>query len=342
MERHGTQYAYSFPLKIWRYVDHIKKAGIAEVGSIKPIPAAKVPIIKFVDRLTGLNVDLSFNNSSGYVANETYEKWKLAYPALMPIIAILKQYLMIRGLNDVSIGGLGGFSLTCLVTSLIQHLPFESNPPNLGRVLIEFFNLYGKHFDYRRHGIRMEPPGYFHKVRSWSRFDSRVLTAHSQDVERDRLAISDPNRSDNDISGGTSAIGLIFDTFSDAYDLLEEGLDDYNLGISTNGSLLGDSIAGNYAPFENQRNRLRNLYNKEHRATIGRDQTTAIAAEQTSPNSGKSHRRAWRLRTLRPDIPNVPGTITMMQAVKIGGYKSQEEMMKDLESRERAANATKK
>ena len=150
--------------RFWRYVHYIKDSSIAVPSSIQSVPHAKVPIIKFVDKFTGLNVDLSFNNMTGVVANDTYKKWKAAYPALSPLIAVLKQYLLMRGLSDVSLGGLGGFSLTCLITSLIQHLPMEKKPPNLGRMLLEFLNLYGKHFNYQEHGIRLDPPGYFDKV----------------------------------------------------------------------------------------------------------------------------------------------------------------------------------
>jgi len=76
----------------------------------------------------------------------------------------VKQYLMIRGLNDVASGGLGGFSTICLVTSLLQHLPAPKQPLNLGQVLVEFFNLYGNLFDRDSVIIRLDPPSYLDKV----------------------------------------------------------------------------------------------------------------------------------------------------------------------------------
>lgn len=129
---------------------------------------AKVPIIKFVERLTGLKIDLSFNNDSGIVANETFEKWKAAYPAMPVIVSVVKHFLMIRGLNDVAVGGLGGFSIICLVTSLVQHLPMATSPTNLGQLLVEFFNLYGNLLDREAVAIRLDPPGYIDKVRTFS------------------------------------------------------------------------------------------------------------------------------------------------------------------------------
>lgn len=131
------------------------------------IGGAKVPIIKFVDRVSGLKVDLSFNNDSGIVGNDTFQKWKSMYPMMPMIISVVKQYLMIRELNDNATGGLGGFSTICLVTSLIQHLPPTPGPPNLGRVLVEFFNLYGNLFNKNEVAIQMEPPAYIIKVCSF-------------------------------------------------------------------------------------------------------------------------------------------------------------------------------
>lgn len=88
----------------------------------------------------------------------------------MPIIvSVIKQFLMIRGLNDNSVGGLGGFSTICMATSLIQHMPLHSYP-NLGEILIEFFNLYGNLLDFENVGIRLNPPGYVRKVRLPSGF----------------------------------------------------------------------------------------------------------------------------------------------------------------------------
>jgi len=147
-----------------RFADQLRFQEIAQPGSVQLIAGAKVPIIKFVDRVSGLKVDLSFNNETGIVANETFQKWKKAYPAMPIIVSVVKQYLMIRGLNDVSIGGLGGFSIICLVTSLIQHLPPQGRLPNLGQLLLEFFNLYGNLLDRESVAIRLDPPAYLDKV----------------------------------------------------------------------------------------------------------------------------------------------------------------------------------
>jgi non-canonical poly(A) RNA polymerase PAPD5/7 len=149
---------------IYSLTAYLKDSEIAVPGSIEPIAHARVPIIKFRDRLTGLKVDLSFDNSSGLNANKTFQVWKQQFPAMPAIVAVVKQYLLLRGLNEVPVGGLGGFSIICLVTSLLQHLPYGTTEPNLGTILMDFFDFYGNIFDLRSVGIRLDPPEYFAKV----------------------------------------------------------------------------------------------------------------------------------------------------------------------------------
>jgi non-canonical poly(A) RNA polymerase PAPD5/7 len=146
----------------------LERAGLCS-GRVITITRARVPIIKFVDRLTNIHVDISFDNLTGVVANQTFQEWKQQFPALPQLIAIIKQFLLMRDLNDAATGGLGGFSITCLVTSLLQHHPAVQSGKmipehHLGELLIEFFDLYGNKFNKSTTGIMMRPPGYFPKV----------------------------------------------------------------------------------------------------------------------------------------------------------------------------------
>ena len=148
---------------------HLERIGLAQRRSVVVIAKAKVPLVKYVDKMTGIRVDVSFENETGLTANKTFNAWKRQFPA-MPILAtLIKQFLMMRGLNEVVNGGLGGFSVTCLVTSLLQNLPRVQSGEviperHLGEMLLEFLDLYGNHFDLARSGISMNPPGYFEKV----------------------------------------------------------------------------------------------------------------------------------------------------------------------------------
>ena len=160
----GSRFARSAKNLFWSIHDKLRREQIAAPGSLQPISKAKVPIIKFVDAFTGLKVDLSFNNETGIIANKTFHVWRERYPAMPILVAVVKQYLMMRGLNDVASGGLGGFSIICLVTNLLQHHIPSAPVPNLGELLLHFFHLYGTVFNKRDLAIRLEPPGYVRKV----------------------------------------------------------------------------------------------------------------------------------------------------------------------------------
>lgn len=156
--------------QMYSFADHLRNVAMADHDSVEVIPNAKVPLIKFVDRITGLRVDLSFENNTGLIANNTFDRWKRQFPAMPILVTVIKQFLMMRGLNEVVNGGLGGFSVTCLVTSLLQNMPRvqtgEVIPEHhLGEMLMEFLDFYGNQLDIARTGISLNPPGYFDKVR---------------------------------------------------------------------------------------------------------------------------------------------------------------------------------
>ncbi|BAE55212.1 unnamed protein product [Aspergillus oryzae RIB40] len=238
--RHGIKTFGERKGQIYAFSAFLRNLDIAVPGSIETIAHARVPILKFVDKMTGLRVDLSFDNDSGLVANNTFQQWKSEYPAMPVIVSVIKQFLLLRGLNEVPCGGLGGFSITCLVTSLLQHLPHGSMSQNLGSILMDFFEFYGHEFDYETVGIRMEPPGYFNK-------DAR-------------LSIEDPNNADNDVSGGTREIALIFKSFRDAYRLLKERMVYTAMAGDQNNSILESIIAANYDEYTEQRWQLRQIF----------------------------------------------------------------------------------
>ncbi|KAF9886023.1 hypothetical protein FE257_012079 [Aspergillus nanangensis] len=358
-ERKGQIYAFSA---------FLRQLDIAAPGSIETIAHARVPILKFVDKMTGLKVDLSFDNDSGIIANETFQRWQAEYPAMPVIVSVVKQFLLLRGLNEVATGGLGGFSITCLVTSLLQHLPHGHMAPNLGGILMDFFQFYGDQFDYEKVGIRMDPPGYFNKRVYMSRDNSP------------RLSIEDPNNADNDISGGTREIGLIFRSFSDAYRALKERI--VSIGMrgthDEDHSILGTIIAANYDEYTEQRWQLRELFQNNPRFAHHHQPPTPPPPPQSSPpeeyvppppppssrslpskppapaqdpkdkltktqrKHQASRERAARLKRLRPDLDSVPDSITNEQALSLAGYKSQSEMDRDLTVREKESNQTRK
>ncbi len=166
----GKPARYNHRAILWKFHDYLISEGIPVTGSIEVISKAKVPLVKYVDKRTGLRVDISFENDTGLIANRTFKDWKIQYPAMPILVTVIKQFLAMRGLNEPVNGGIGGFSVTCLVTSLLQLLPQAQSgnmipEHHLGEILMEFLDLYGNEFNAVTTAIQFDPPGYVPKVR---------------------------------------------------------------------------------------------------------------------------------------------------------------------------------
>ena len=148
---------------LYKVARKLENKGIA--ADVVVIANARVPIIKFVDRATGIQVDISFENLGGVHAQAIFQQWKAHYPDMVYLVALVKQFLVMRGLNEVSTGGLGGFSIICLVVSFIQLQP---KPDDLGELFVNFLDYYGNKFDLRHTRIVMHPPALVYKVSNYT------------------------------------------------------------------------------------------------------------------------------------------------------------------------------
>lgn len=229
----------------YRLGTHLERSGIVKKGTLTVIAKAKVPIIKFVDDRTGIKVDISFENDSGLRAIDTFMRWKDQYPEMPLLVMIIKQFLAMRGLNEVFNGGLGGFTIICLVVSMLQLMPenqrkSEDAASQYGKLLRDFFDLYGKKFSLENTGIMMNPPGYF---------DKKNPRACRAKVNARGLTIIDPNNPQNDISGGSRQVALVFSHFRAALHTIQNQMDSIRQGTADSSSILGCILAGNYSSF---------------------------------------------------------------------------------------------
>ena len=138
---------------------------------VQCIDNAKVPIVKCVDAKSGISVDVSFDVSNGPANVGLIKEYLRRYPALRPLVLVLKCFLLQRKLNEVFSGGIGSY---CLILVVMSHLQmYGSNfrrpadqKPSLGTLLIDLFHLYGKLFNYTNVGLAPRGRGsYFAKVR---------------------------------------------------------------------------------------------------------------------------------------------------------------------------------
>ncbi|CAG7731323.1 unnamed protein product [Allacma fusca] len=193
---------------------------IANSSSIKVLDKASVPIVKLTDKSTDVKVDISFNMSNGVKSAELIKIFCRRYPVLPKLVLVLKQFLLQRDLNEVFTGGISSYSLILMTVSFLQMHPrlnagnIESN---LGVLFIEFFELYGRHFNYVKTGIRVKDGGAY---------------VSKEEVQRDMadgyrtslLCIEDPLTPGNDI--GRSSYGALHvkQAFEYAYIALCQGV----------------------------------------------------------------------------------------------------------------------
>ncbi|KAK3332380.1 hypothetical protein B0T19DRAFT_101613 [Cercophora scortea] len=242
----------------YRLKDRLQLHEMAYRNEIECIVHAKVPLVKYVEMQTGLKIDISFENLTGVQAIKTFKAWKEQYPGMPALVTLIKHFLLMRGLNEPVNGGIGGFSVICLVVSMLQQMPqVQSGTMDtrhyLGDLLMEFFDLYGNRFNYQTTAISMHPPKYIPK---------NMVTSFAY-KNYDRFSIIDPNNPENDIAGGSSNTNTIVTLFSEAHRLLSERMAkvaQLPLPERRHASILDVIFAGNYSSFRNQRVHLEKLF----------------------------------------------------------------------------------
>lgn len=170
---------------------------------------ARVSLVKIVAREGGVQCDISFNQQNGPRNVPVIKKYLADYPALRPLLLVVKCFLQQRSLNEVFTGGLGSYAVLLLLVSHLQMLRynFPGSKANLGAVLQNFFMLYGRQFNYCLVGIEVKQDGcYFDKFK---RYDTSP-------VETMRFSIEDPNDETNEIGKNSYGASRIRKAFGNA------------------------------------------------------------------------------------------------------------------------------
>ena len=152
---------------IFTLEEELKKADIAVKDTINPLDKTAVPVIKFTDKQTEVKVDICFNRTSGVDSVQIILDFVQQFPILPKLVLVLKQFLAQRNLHEVFFGGISSYALVLLVVSFLQMHPRNAASDvnaNLGVLLIEFFELFGRNFNYMRTAITVLDGGsYFSK-----------------------------------------------------------------------------------------------------------------------------------------------------------------------------------
>lgn len=253
--------------RLYSLASHLRKNQLAK--NIEVIATAKVPIIKFVDPTFNIHVDISFERSNGLDAARRIRRWLDLTPGLRELVLIIKQFLRSRKLNNVHVGGLGGYATIIMVYHFLKLHPRVSTGnisvmDNLGTLLIEFFELYGRNFSYDDLVIAInsddDSPKYLLKSRH------PVLTTGRGIFS---IIIQDPSDPANNITRSSYNLRDIKKAFGGAYQLLVDKCYELN-GASyrnrINQLILGDIIKyrGKDRDFNDDRDKVANHALIEH------------------------------------------------------------------------------
>uniref|UniRef100_U5ETV5 polynucleotide adenylyltransferase n=1 Tax=Corethrella appendiculata TaxID=1370023 RepID=U5ETV5_9DIPT len=213
--------------------------GIAEPMSVRVLDKASVPIVKLTDRETQVKVDISFNMQSGVQSAELIKDFKRKYPVLSKLVLVLKQFLLQRDLNEVFTGGISSYSLILMCISFLQLHPRANfnQTTNLGVLLLEFLELYGRKFNYMKTGISVKNGGRYIPKEELQR---EMVDGHRPSL----LCIEDPLTPGNDIGRSSYGALQVKQAFEYAYIVLIHAVSPLNnwLNDCTRQSILGRII----------------------------------------------------------------------------------------------------
>uniref|UniRef100_A0A8C7E3K0 Terminal nucleotidyltransferase 4A n=1 Tax=Naja naja TaxID=35670 RepID=A0A8C7E3K0_NAJNA len=198
----------------------LRKHNVAEPHSIKVLDKATVPIIKLTDQATEVKVDISFNVETGVKAARLIKDYMKKYSLLPYLILVLKQFLLQRDLNEVFTGGISSYSLILMAISFLQlHPRIDARrfDENLGMLLIEFFELYGRSFNYLKTGIRIKNGGaYIAK--------EEIMKTMTNGYRPSMLCIEDPLLPGNDVGRSCYGAMQVKQVFDYAYIVLSHAV----------------------------------------------------------------------------------------------------------------------
>ncbi|GMJ10189.1 TRF4/5-Like [Hibiscus trionum] len=209
----------------------LSQRGIAK--KMQVIAKARVPIVKFVEKKSGVAFDISFDVDNGPKAAEFIKGAVQKWPQLRPLCLILKVFLQQRDLNEVYSGGIGSYALLAMIIAMLQNLR-ESQAyleHNLGMLLVHFFDFYGRKLNTVDVGVSCKDRGTFF---------SKSSKGFSNKGRPFLISIEDPQTPDNDIGKSSfnyiqirSAFGMALSTLTNPKTILSLG---------SNRSILGTII----------------------------------------------------------------------------------------------------
>ena len=185
--------------------------------SLEVVESARIPLVKYVDAASGTAVDVSFDVESGLRTGKLVRSYIDAMPPLRPLVLVLKFFLSQRGLNETFTGGVGSYMLQLMVVSFLQqrHRTDRAtglvSPQNLGSLLLEFFELYGRDLNPTITGISVRRHGAYFPKRSRNWFNP---------ARPNLLAIENPDDDKLDVGKNSYNYHRVRRAFDHAHDAI--------------------------------------------------------------------------------------------------------------------------
>ena len=179
------------------------------------ISKARIPIIKFSDAATMLMLNVAVDVRDGIASSAFVKQLCAQHPCIKPIVIVLKTFLKTRDLHDTYHGGVGSYLLTLMVLASLQQCPGIDDgaggrleEANLGALLIHFFDLWGRRFNYIKLGVRVSGQGALYDKQAEGTFDR---------ARPQLLSIEDPVSGTFDVGKNSYNIMMVRRAFEAAY-----------------------------------------------------------------------------------------------------------------------------
>lgn len=138
--------------------------------SVKTIPHAAMPIITLLTKAPyNVRLDISFEGPghNGLATNDVVHAFIHEFPSVVPLMLVLKSFVIERGYAFAYSGGLSSYALLLMVVRFLQdrssggyetyngstHMSTTSLFEDFGMTFLGFLDFYGNHFDPRLTGI---------------------------------------------------------------------------------------------------------------------------------------------------------------------------------------------
>ena len=170
---------------------------------------SRMPLVMLTDAASGVACDISFNQPNGPTNVPVIRRYLHSYPALHPLLLVVKAFLHQRGLTEVFTGGLGSTRCLCWWCPTWRRCLSISPPARRtwAALLQPFLTLYGRLFNVAFASIAVDDsptPKYRVKSRRWAPADGDTR----------RYSVEDPNDEGNELGRDSCAAARISKVFA--------------------------------------------------------------------------------------------------------------------------------